>query len=66
MAVVCKGCVYLREVSVVYYGVLRQSFVVNWRWSVGGVLYQIVEAGWRLSASCMLQFGVICQLHYAG
>jgi hypothetical protein len=47
LAVVCKGCVSVTcgMLAVVYYGILHQSLVVNWRLSVWGVLCQLHEAG---------------------
>ena len=57
LTVVCKGCVSVTcgRLAVLYKDVLRQSLVENWRLSVGGVLCQLVETGWRLSVTYMRQ-----------
>ena len=69
----------MRQVDGCLQGVclLCQLHVANWRFSVGDVLCQLVEPGWQLSVSCMLQVGgylsatrgrtaVVCQLYEGG
>ena len=73
----CTLSVTWGRLAVVYNSVLRQSLLTNWRLSVGGVFSQLVQEGWQLSVSYMMQesgylsatwdrIAVVCQLHEPG